>query len=59
MDWNFLIGIGLLYLGTGMAYSQWTVDRFVKKGEIDKSLLNYLLWAFYKPIIYFRMKVNL
>lgn len=58
MNWNLIIGIGLLYLGTGIGYSQWVLDRFVKYRKVDKGFINYLLWEFYKPIINFRMKYD-
>lgn len=59
IDWNFLIGMSLLYIGTGVAYSEIVLIRMRKKGKINKSIWAYYTWRFFKPIFDIRMNLGI
>lgn len=51
IDWNFLIGIILLYIGLGVAYTQWEIDYYFKHGKARKpNLFTVLCYLTFCPI---------
>lgn len=59
MNWNLFMGLILLYVGLGTAYSQLIIIRMARTGKVKKTLLAFLLWKFFTPIFMFRMKFNI
>ena len=59
MDWNFIIGIALLYIGLGLAYSQWELGYYFKYGKVRESnLVNLFSYFAFYPVFWVREKLN-